>query len=585
MAQSGRNNRSFIIAMFLLVVLAGAAWYLHGPLKVNDGSAVASATDKGIVTMIAINDVYRIEGINDGKAGGLSRVAWLRQHAMAKTGAPVPLLHAGDVLSPSLYSLQGGFNGAEMVDVMNALDGAPAAFDPYFFTAVGNHEFDKTKCLGKGLGNFSDRVRESGFTWLSGNLDYSECEGWAPEGGKGKLADRAIFTVKGMTFGVFGLTVEFEPGKEAAARKGPQIDGAYIKRARELTAQLRAEGAEFVIGVTHLPWACDLKILKDLENSGPDLIMGGHDHVRMVHTSPENFGDGKNPYRAVYKASSDATDLAMYDFWRQSDGKIAYSYSARDMDMTAPKSATIDTLVQDWEAKLDQKICGADTGCLDRPVGTTAYPWKLLEHENRSGETRVGNWYADLMLEAAKDDGSFCESHQGVVSLINSGTFRLNYDIPTGAQLLDKHVRGVMPYGAKLSQLCVPGSMLHAGLVNGLSAPGAGRYPHIGGMRVSYHRGSDGVAVLDTLATTQGDAIKNDDTRYLLITASFLASNSDDGYLFHTVPEGERKALEADLLTIVPARLGDQAMTPAITPANQRKKELPGQTPSPSCKI
>ena len=91
------------------------------------------------VTIIAINDVYRIEGVDGGKRGGLPKVAALRHDRNVDL-----LLHAGDFLYPALLSRV--YKGEQMVDVMNSLDGAPGVFDPFMFVVFGNHEFDAIWC-------------------------------------------------------------------------------------------------------------------------------------------------------------------------------------------------------------------------------------------------------------------------------------------------------------------------------------------------------------------------------------------------------------------------------------------------------
>ncbi|MCA9691829.1 MAG: hypothetical protein KC636_19650, partial [Myxococcales bacterium] len=83
--------------------------------------------------VLHINDVYRIEGLADGR-GGLARVRTLRAQLEADCDA-VLLTHAGDTLYPSLLSRE--YDGAQMIEVLNLLDGDAAAFDERMVATFG----------------------------------------------------------------------------------------------------------------------------------------------------------------------------------------------------------------------------------------------------------------------------------------------------------------------------------------------------------------------------------------------------------------------------------------------------------------
>ena len=53
-------------------------------------------------TLLAINDVYRLDGVNSGRDGGLARVRTLRSALESQQGELL-FLHAGDFLYPSLF--------------------------------------------------------------------------------------------------------------------------------------------------------------------------------------------------------------------------------------------------------------------------------------------------------------------------------------------------------------------------------------------------------------------------------------------------------------------------------------------------
>ena len=113
------------IALFLLVAV----------------SQVALSAERGF-TILAVNDVYRIAGVDEGQRGGIARVRSLRAE-LEREHPDLLVLHAGDILFPSLISRL--YDGRQMIDVLNLLDGDALGFDTRMFVTFGNHEFDKRK--------------------------------------------------------------------------------------------------------------------------------------------------------------------------------------------------------------------------------------------------------------------------------------------------------------------------------------------------------------------------------------------------------------------------------------------------------
>ncbi len=116
--------RRMLIGLFLVVALAL-------PMVV-----LAHSQSMREVVVLAVNDVYRIEGIGGGPVGGLELVRALRQQ-LEKDHPDLLFLHAGDFLFPSLVSEW--TKGAHMVEMMNLLDGASGTFDPRMLVVFGNH--------------------------------------------------------------------------------------------------------------------------------------------------------------------------------------------------------------------------------------------------------------------------------------------------------------------------------------------------------------------------------------------------------------------------------------------------------------
>ena len=154
----------------LLLLLAGCATApppANRPAAAPAAPASSASSTSRTAALLAINDVYRIEGVERGTVGGMPRFRTLRAE-LEREHPELLVLHAGDALFPSLLSRT--FNGEQMIDVLNALDGAPDAFDERMFAVFGNHEFDRDTLEDAPL--LDGHVEESQFRWVNGNVEF-----------------------------------------------------------------------------------------------------------------------------------------------------------------------------------------------------------------------------------------------------------------------------------------------------------------------------------------------------------------------------------------------------------------------------
>ncbi len=113
----------------------------------------------GTLTFIHLNDTYRIDAVEEGKAGGFGRVVTIIR-GLQRQGNDVRILHGGDFLFPSLESQLWG--GEQMVDAFNFMDDlAP------MYVVPGNHEFDP-----RTPDAIVNAVRQSRFDWLGDNYRF-----------------------------------------------------------------------------------------------------------------------------------------------------------------------------------------------------------------------------------------------------------------------------------------------------------------------------------------------------------------------------------------------------------------------------
>jgi 5'-nucleotidase len=228
------------------------------------------------ITLLQINDVYTLDPVDEGRRGGLARLATLAKRLRRENPATLMAL-AGDTISPSVASTL--LKGRHMIGGLNALGLDLATF--------GNHEFDF------GPGVLAERMRESRFTWLSANvLDRGSGRPFA-----GAQRD-VLLTLAGVRVGVFGLTTaevvkSSSPGADVEVREP-------IAAGREVSQSLRQRGAQIIVAVTHLDMRED-RVLA--ERADVDVILGGHEHEPLI------FEEGRkarrsSPRRAPTPATS-----------------------------------------------------------------------------------------------------------------------------------------------------------------------------------------------------------------------------------------------------------------------------------------
>ncbi len=140
-----RANRYYMLLLVFLMACSPSSQ-----------STNKAAEPSGVLTFIHLNDTYRIDAVEDGNAGGFSRVVTLIR-GLQKQGNDVRILHGGDFLYPSLESQLWG--GEQMVDALNFMDDlAPMYIVP------GNHDFDP-----RTPDSLINAVRQSRFDWLGNN--------------------------------------------------------------------------------------------------------------------------------------------------------------------------------------------------------------------------------------------------------------------------------------------------------------------------------------------------------------------------------------------------------------------------------
>ena len=409
-----------------------ASWItLAAALLLLTGSARAGTVD---ITLLHLNDVYEITPVSGGKAGGLARVATLRERLLAENPRTYTIL-AGDCFSPSALGtaeVDGErLAGRQMVDVLNTLGLDYATF--------GNHEFDLKE------EQFHQRLTESRFQWFSGNV--SDAAGRPFE----NVPRHLILPVEAddgarMRIALLGLTTE----------KGGYPD--YVRVADPLQTaqeQVKRIDADILIAVTHLNLADDQRLAETVPDI--DLILGGHEHENIQQWRGTDF-------TPIFKADANARSVYIHRLRYDTDtGMLSVDSRLQPVTDAIPEDSETARAVDKWQERAFAAFREAGFEP-EQVIAVTDIPLDGLEASVRNHPTALTDLIAQSMLSAAAD-----------LAVFNSGSIRIDDVIPPGP-LSQYDVIRILPFGGKLMVVTMPGELLKQVLGQGQANRGLGGY-------------------------------------------------------------------------------------------------------------
>lgn len=466
------------------------------------GSCQKKITQKSFI-ILAINDVYRAEGLDNGNLGGLARVKTLRDQLIAQ-GRDVVLLHAGDFLQPSFSSRVN--KGAAMIDAMNQLDGINNNFDNDMIITFGNHEFDKSKL--KYLPMVQERIDQSRFNWLDSNIN------WYEDAKLGKIHSNKIhkWIIKeygGIKVGFYSLTTDMTHPQYIASFDNP------LEVSKHYVPFLKSKGAQIVIALTHQRLADDKKVLELDSQFRPDIIIGGHEHYRQN----EQVND-----RWIIKADADALSAAVIDV-TITQGNVSFLPTFIELNYTVIKDQNVQQTIENWAQSTKVKYCQKiheNDSCLDLAYGTTKVDLIAEESEIRRFETNMGNFIADTALQEFR----YCQAD---IALINSGSVRLNHNISAKSNITRKHIEGMFPYPSDLKMIQVNGKILKKILKHSIDLWTAnGHWLLVSGIKFTHN---PQLQEISELRFVDNRKINDDDKISVVLPQYLIDKNTDhDGY-------------------------------------------------------
>ncbi|AEO58382.1 hypothetical protein MYCTH_2305675 [Thermothelomyces thermophilus ATCC 42464] len=399
--------------------------------------------------ILHFNDVYHLDPSSAEPVGGIGRfVSVCKEYREAERfqGQPgLVTLFSGDVFNPSLESSI--TKGSHMVPLLNLI-GTDCA-------CVGNHDLDF------GVRQFRNLTSKCNFPWLLANvLDLALGDG-VPLGNAKKT--HMITTSNGIKIGLLGLG-EREWLDTINALPPNVIYRSASDVARELVPQLRAEGADIVIALTHMREPNDNKLAEQLGGENIDLILGGHDHY-YAHS----FINGTH----VLRSRSDFKQLSYIEVRRAEPPGSGRRWDVdiwrRDIVRSVPENGETLALVNKLTAKLKKS--------LEKPVGWTAAPLDSRFTTVRLGESNLGNFVCDIMRH-----------HYGAdCALMAAGTIRGDQVYAPGP-IRVKDVTDCFPFEDPVVVIKTSGQAILDALENGVSLYPAleGRFPQVSNINFKF---------------------------------------------------------------------------------------------------
>lgn len=429
-------------------------WFVFLPLFLSISCASVSRAPSSVnaepekpveAVILQVNDVYEITPLQQGKLGGLSRIATLKKQ-LKSANPNTYLVLAGDFLSPSALGVSKvddrELRGKQMVSVLKE-----TGMDLVIF---GNHEFDIKQA------DMDDRIAEARnhMRWLSGNVKTPQGEAYA---GLPESHIEIFRSPQGTEMRVGFIATTIAMNKRDHVNYVDPIEFAKSE-ARKLKPQV-----DILIAMTHLSIAQDMKLAEQAPEI--DLIIGGHEHESMFHRRGE---------RMIPIAKADANAKSAYvhllKFYPASKRVVIDSH-LRQVNETIVEDPAVKRVADEWVEKAFQgfKQIGFEPR---RQVGVTSVGLDGLEASVRNKNTNLSEIVGRAFLREIPGDAA----------MFIGGSIRIDDVIPPGP-ITEYDIIRIMPFFGTVLSVEITGANLVEVLKDAHSKAGAGSFMLTVGMK------------------------------------------------------------------------------------------------------
>jgi len=412
-------------------------------------------------------------------------------------------------------------------------------------SVFGNHEHDRN------LAHLNKMIGASDFQWVVSNYDAESLA--ALKSGTKAAKSFTVIDRGGIKIGVVGANTPetFEqvfPGNldyqdAAGAKKTIKID-AGVTGINAAIAEAKAAGADIVVVAMHQGWNENADgVAKGILNTmatqikGAAAIYGGHIQKTFASIIPGNTRISPVAIGQVRNAGVEYTRTQICMKSKKVVGQsIQHVLKSASTTINTGVLSTVTT--QDVAAAaMVKKYKDQMTTKLDVKIGKVSeqFPIDGTPRVQRSGETPMGNYIADLMRAKYKTE----------FALMNGGGIRDSFPaktyIPVDKTLVRTGTAGldvtlgdaltVYPFGNQIATTVVTGENLWKALENGVGGnyPADGRFPQISGFKFSFDTSKAVGSRIVEVTKLDGTPIAKDSKEYTLATPDFIVYGGD-GY-------------------------------------------------------
>lgn len=271
----------------------------------------------------------------------------------------------------------------------------------YDATTLGNHEFDhKGTGFGKMLrsavasGDTVPAILQANYSPADSNPDQADIQAAMDEYG---VRDYMLLERGGITYGIFGLMGI--DSNDCAPSSGFTL-GDAAEAAKRCVAELEAQGAEFIICLSHSGTNEDEKksedelLAKNVE--GIDLIVSGHTHSTL--TQPIVVNDTYIVSCGPYCRNLGSITLS----WSQEGSKTLVDYQLIPIDETLTDHEGIAALVESWKEQVGTEYLAHYGLTYDQVLTTTGFDMNTPASGVQEGNA-LGDLVSDAFMWAAQN--------------------------------------------------------------------------------------------------------------------------------------------------------------------------------------
>ncbi|CAF2851079.1 unnamed protein product [Rotaria sp. Silwood2] len=390
-------------------------------------------------TFLQLNDVYEMLPLDQGRKGGLARVARVRQLLLEENRQTYTIL-SGDFVSPSALSqskINGTtINGRQMIASLNTL-----GID---FVTFGNHEFDLNET------ELIARINESKFSWISSNVFKSGTD--LPFSSTSRYK---ILSIDKIRILLIGLTIDINKSYIRIINQTSLIP--FVQQFLKSISNIKYD---VLVALTHL----DLEIDKQLAENIPqiDLILGGHEHENY-------FLLRGSEYIPITKADANAFTVYIH--------RCAFNLNTKRLRVYRTLTQ-ITSELEDEQKTAEIVNYWYNSGIKGfeqigfQPNKTVSCLPSSIVLDGRS--TSVRN-FPTLLTDIACQSILYSASMNGtIIGVFNTGSIRVD-DVLRGT-ITQYDILRIFPFQDNIFSLSVPGSYLANVLSRGISMKGSGTF-------------------------------------------------------------------------------------------------------------